>query len=286
MRRRLSRSRDGAGARDDLAGAGVQLLDRDAAERARRRQEGAGRHGEQAGAAGAERGEARDPPPVTPRRQSSRAARLGSGLHPQRARPHHVMLTRSATRSTSAACAPCPGPRPLADRGLLRRGRLDLRRPPRRHLRRPRQRELLPRAASPSGEGGCVLTGSPALKKLVESFRDWGRDCWCDPGQGQHLRQAVRLAARRSPHGYDHKYTYSHIGYNLKATDMQAAVGVARFDKLPGFIAARRQLRPAARGTSGARGRAGTARGHALQRADWFGFPMLARPDAPFTPAS
>ncbi len=77
------------------------------------------------------------------------------------------------------------------------------------------------------GEGGAVLTNRRSLKTLVESFRDWGRDCWCAAGQGQHLRQAVRLAAGRPAAGYDHKYTYSHLGYNLKITDMQAAVGVS-----------------------------------------------------------
>ena len=83
------------------------------------------------------------------------------------------------------------------------------------------------------GEGGAVLTNQAKLKVLAESFRDWGRDCWCEPGKREHLRQALRLAARRRcPYGYDHKYVYSHIGYNLKLTDMQAAVGVAQLDKL------------------------------------------------------
>ena len=75
------------------------------------------------------------------------------------------------------------------------------------------------------GEGGCVLTQSPALKKLVESFRDWGRDCWCDPGKSNTCGRRFDWKLGDLPAGYDHKYTYSHIGYNLKATDMQAAVG-------------------------------------------------------------
>jgi CDP-4-dehydro-6-deoxyglucose reductase, E1 len=90
------------------------------------------------------------------------------------------------------------------------------------------------------GEGGCVLTQSPALKKLVESFRDWGRDCWCDPGKSNTCGRRFDQALGDLPAGYDHKYTYSHIGYNLKATDMQAAIGVAQLKKLPAFMAARR----------------------------------------------
>ena len=92
------------------------------------------------------------------------------------------------------------------------------------------------------GEGGAVLTQRPMLKKIVESFRDWGRDCWCEPRRREHLRQAVLVpASARCPYGYDHKYVYSHIGYNLKATDMQAAIGLAQLDRLPEFVAARRR---------------------------------------------
>jgi CDP-6-deoxy-D-xylo-4-hexulose-3-dehydrase len=91
------------------------------------------------------------------------------------------------------------------------------------------------------GEGGCVLTDSPRLKTLVESFRDWGRDCWCDPGKDNTCGKRFDWQLGQLPCGYDHKYTYSHIGYNLKATDMQAAVGVAQLAKLPEFITARRR---------------------------------------------
>jgi CDP-6-deoxy-D-xylo-4-hexulose-3-dehydrase len=90
------------------------------------------------------------------------------------------------------------------------------------------------------GEGGAVLTRSPALAKLVESFRDWGRDCWCAPGCENTCGKRFEWELGSLPRGYDHKYIYSHIGYNLKATDMQAAVGVSQLKKLPGFIAARR----------------------------------------------
>ena len=90
------------------------------------------------------------------------------------------------------------------------------------------------------GEGGAVLTDRPKLKKLVESFRDWGRDCWCAPGKDNTCGKRFDWQLGNLPHGYDHKYIYSHIGYNLKLTDMQAAVGVAQLGKLDAFIAARR----------------------------------------------
>ena len=89
------------------------------------------------------------------------------------------------------------------------------------------------------GEGGAVLTSDPLLKKLVESFRDWGRDCWCDPGKDNTCHKRFDWQLGDLPHGYDHKYTYSRIGYNLKLTDMQAAVGCAQLKKLPGFVEAR-----------------------------------------------
>lgn len=90
------------------------------------------------------------------------------------------------------------------------------------------------------GEGGCVLVRSPVMKRLVESFRDWGRDCWCEPGQDNTCGKRFEWQLGDLPAGYDHKYTFSHLGYNLKATDMQAAVGCAQLPRLDGFIAARR----------------------------------------------
>jgi CDP-6-deoxy-D-xylo-4-hexulose-3-dehydrase len=91
------------------------------------------------------------------------------------------------------------------------------------------------------GEGGAVLTAKPKLRTLLESFRDWGRDCWCEPGRDNTCGKRYEWTLGELPHGYDHKYTYSHRGYNLKVTDMQAAVGVAQLPKLPAFIEARRR---------------------------------------------
>ena len=134
------------------------------------------------------------------------------------------------------------------------------------------------------GEGGCVLTDRPSLKTLVDSFRDWGRDCWCDPGKENTCGKRFSWQLGELPCGYDHKYTYSHIGYNLKLTDMQAAVGVAQLRKLPSFIEARKRnfqnlydelkslerffVLPQATPNS---------------EPSWFGFPLAVRPDAPFT---
>ena len=91
------------------------------------------------------------------------------------------------------------------------------------------------------GEGGCVQAKTASMRKIVESLRDWGRDCWCPTGEDNTCGRRFDWELGGLPYGYDHKYTYSHIGYNLKLTDMQAAVGVAQLKKLPGFITARRK---------------------------------------------
>jgi CDP-4-dehydro-6-deoxyglucose reductase, E1 len=90
------------------------------------------------------------------------------------------------------------------------------------------------------GEGGCVTTSDPNLKVIVESFRDWGRDCYCDPGKDNTCGKRFGWQLGSLPAGYDHKYIYSHLGYNLKLTDMQAAIGLAQLQKLQSFIDARR----------------------------------------------
>jgi CDP-4-dehydro-6-deoxyglucose reductase, E1 len=134
------------------------------------------------------------------------------------------------------------------------------------------------------GEGGCVLTDKPLLKKLVESFRDWGRDCWCEPGKDNSCQKRFDWQLGDLPYGYDHKYTYSHVGYNLKMTDMQAAVGIAQLAKLPGFIAARRRNFDLLKA-----GLQEFAEFLMLPEAEpnsepsWFGFPITVRQGAPFT---
>lgn len=90
------------------------------------------------------------------------------------------------------------------------------------------------------GEGGAVYSNDPLLKQLVESFRDWGRDCWCPSGKDDTCSHRFNQRFGELPFGYDHKYVYSHFGFNLKATDMQAAIGCAQLDKLQYFIESRR----------------------------------------------
>ena len=134
------------------------------------------------------------------------------------------------------------------------------------------------------GEGGAVLTDKPVLQVLMDSFRDWGRDCWCEPGKDNTCGKRFDWQLGKLPCGYDHKYTYSHIGYNLKATDMQAALGASQIEKLPYFIERRKEnfrilhtaLEPYAdvlllpEATPGS-------------DPSWFGFPIGIRKDAPFT---
>ncbi|MCL0037607.1 lipopolysaccharide biosynthesis protein RfbH [Thermodesulfovibrionales bacterium] len=91
------------------------------------------------------------------------------------------------------------------------------------------------------GEGGAVLTNGPLLKQIILSFRDWGRDCWCAPGKDNTCGKRFSWQLGELPYGFDHKYIYSHFGYNLRVTDMQAAIGVAQLEKLPSFIEARKR---------------------------------------------
>ena len=90
------------------------------------------------------------------------------------------------------------------------------------------------------GEGGAVLTNSMMFSRIAESFRDWGRDCHCEPGQDNTCGKRFNWQFGELPYGYDHKYTYTHLGYNLKVTDMQAAIGLSQLNKLEDFIAKRR----------------------------------------------
>jgi CDP-4-dehydro-6-deoxyglucose reductase, E1 len=134
-----------------------------------------------------------------------------------------------------------------------------------------------------TGEGGAVLTDKPALQVLIDSFRDWGRDCWCEPGKDNTCGKRFDWQLGSLPCGYDHKYIYSHIGYNLKATDMQAALGASQLTKLPEFIARRRanfhHLKTALVGLEEY-----LILPEATPNSDpsWFGFPIGVREDAPF----
>jgi len=133
------------------------------------------------------------------------------------------------------------------------------------------------------GEGGCVATNKPQLTKLIESFRDWGRDCWCAPGKDNTCGKRFDWQLGTLPYGYDHKYTYSHIGYNLKVSDMQAAVGTSQIAKLPRFIERRKEnfrtlfaaLKPLESCLLLPQATPGSD-------PSWFGFPIGVREDAPF----
>lgn len=128
------------------------------------------------------------------------------------------------------------------------------------------------------GEGGCVYTSDPRLSRLLLSYRDWGRDCVCRPGQDGRCGHRFDGQYGQLPRGYDHKYVYSHLGYNLKATDMQAAIGCAQLEKLDGFTAARRRnwrrLRDALKG---AEDRLILPEPAANSEPSWFGFLVSVR---------
>lgn len=134
------------------------------------------------------------------------------------------------------------------------------------------------------GEGGCVLTDSPQLNRLVESFRDWGRDCWCAPGKDNTCGKRFNWQLGTLPCGYDHKYTYSHIGYNLKVTDMQAAVGVSQLEKLNGYIARRREnFAVLKRGLESLQDVFLLPEATPGSNPSWFGFPLAVRPQSGLT---
>jgi CDP-6-deoxy-D-xylo-4-hexulose-3-dehydrase len=134
------------------------------------------------------------------------------------------------------------------------------------------------------GEGGAVFTNNSQLKTIAESFRDWGRDCYCDPGKDNTCGKRFCQKLGDLPHGYDHKYTYSHLGYNLKITDMQAACGLAQLEKAPQFIQARKdnfaflkeRLKDCEQFIN---------LPVATEHSDpsWFGFPITMKEDSPVT---
>lgn len=133
------------------------------------------------------------------------------------------------------------------------------------------------------GEGGAVFTGNGKMKRILESFRDWGRDCWCAPGKDNTCNKRFDWKLGELPQGYDHKYTYSHLGYNLKITDMQAAVGLAQLDRLNGFIDARlRNFAALKEGLDGLRRHLILPEATPNADPSWFGFPITVRSAAPF----
>lgn len=134
------------------------------------------------------------------------------------------------------------------------------------------------------GEGGAVCTDNPLLHKLVRSFRDWGRDCWCRSGTDDTCRHRYTQQFGELPLGYDHKYVYSHFGYNLKATDLQAAIGCAQLKKLPGFVKARRENWAYLRNQlDGIKGQIILPEETEGTRPSWFGFLMTVKENAGFS---
>lgn len=132
-----------------------------------------------------------------------------------------------------------------------------------------------------TGEGGAVLANSPLIRRQLESFRDWGRDCYCETGQDNTCQKRFDWQLGDLPKGYDHKYIYSHIGYNLKATDMQAALGVSQLGKVDSFVRRRRENFEYL--SKGLQGIEGLLLPIATPKSDpsWFGFPITLDPNHP-----
>jgi CDP-6-deoxy-D-xylo-4-hexulose-3-dehydrase len=137
-----------------------------------------------------------------------------------------------------------------------------------------------------TGEGGAVSTRTPLLKTIIESFRDWGRDCWCDPGKDNTCGKRFLHDFPPLPTGYDHKYTYSHIGYNLKMTDIQAALGLAQMEKIDDFVEARRRNHSMIYDALSRYDNFFYTQGEEFRgRASWFGFLITLRGNQAFSRA-
>ncbi|GAA0322538.1 lipopolysaccharide biosynthesis protein RfbH [Actinoallomurus spadix] len=132
------------------------------------------------------------------------------------------------------------------------------------------------------GEGGCVLTDNVLLARVVESFRDWGRDCWCEPGESDTCRKRFGYQSGDLPYGYDHKYTFSHVGYNLKSTDLQAALGRSQLTRLAEFGDARRRNWRRLRGLLEDVPHLLLPSATPGSDPSWFGFALTIEEDAPF----
>lgn len=134
-----------------------------------------------------------------------------------------------------------------------------------------------------TGEGGAVYTSNPLLKKILLSMRDWGRECFCESGVDNTCKARFSQQCGELPYGYDHKYVYSHFGFNLKVTDLQAAIGVAQLEKLESFVAKRRanhaRLCELLQGVRGLR----IIQAQGESEPAWFGCLMMVDSDAPFT---
>lgn len=131
-----------------------------------------------------------------------------------------------------------------------------------------------------TGEGGAVLVNSPIVKRQVESFRDWGRDCYCETGEDNTCKKRFEWTLGDLPKGYDHKFTYGHIGYNLKATDIQAALGSSQFEKLDDFAQLRKRNFDALFEGLSANKNLLLPRATEGSKPSWFGFPITLKPSS------